>query len=263
MKLSVVTVCLNAENCIALTMESVLNQTVPVYEYILVDGGSIDRTNEIIEEYKEKFLEKGIRFINISEKDNGISDAFNKGIRLSTGELIGIINADDELMPETCGYLNEVYSDSFDIYYGDCIWVDEKKNVQYARKPSVKLKKLFYSFPMIHPSTFVKKSIYENFGCFNVDFRFCMDKEIMTRFYISGCRFRYCPKELTRFKAGGVSDKNLVKVLKESSGHSIRCGKPKVFVYLYNFAVCLRYKLSEKLKRTFVYKLLKKADKIS
>jgi len=192
----------------------------------------------------KKFLEKGIRFINISEKDNGISDAFNKGIRLSTGELIGIINADDELMPETCGYLNEVYSDSFDIYYGDCIWVDEKKNVQYARKPSVKLKKLFYSFPMIHPSTFVKKSIYENFGCFNVDFRFCMDKEIMTRFYISGCRFRYCPKELTRFKAGGVSDKNLVKVLKESSGHSIRCGKPKVFVYLYNFAVYLRYKLS-------------------
>ena len=83
MKLSVVTVCLNAENCIALTMESVLNQTVPVYEYILVDGGSTDRTNEIIEEYKEKFLEKGIRFINISEKDNGISDAFNKGIRLS------------------------------------------------------------------------------------------------------------------------------------------------------------------------------------
>ena len=61
MKLSVVTVCLNAENCIALTMESVLNQTVPVYEYILVDGGSTDRTNEIIEEYKEKFLEKGIK----------------------------------------------------------------------------------------------------------------------------------------------------------------------------------------------------------
>ena len=100
MKLSVVTISFNAEECIARTIQSVLAQTVPVYEYIMSDGASKDRTYEIICSYDAEFERRGIRFLHSSEPDKGISDAFNKGVSRATGDLVAIINADDELMPQ-------------------------------------------------------------------------------------------------------------------------------------------------------------------
>ena len=92
MKLSIITVSFNAENCIKKTIKSVLNQIEPVYEYIIIDGASTDKTYNIICSYGEAFKNKGIKYIHCSEPDKGISDAFNKGIKKATGDLVGIIN---------------------------------------------------------------------------------------------------------------------------------------------------------------------------
>lgn len=165
MKLSIVTVCYNAEQCIDRTIKSVLNQTCPVYEYIIIDGGSKDKTYNRVCSYEKSFAEKGILFKHISERDKGISDAFNKGIKMASGTLIGLINADDELLPETSEILkNECKKIDVDIYYGNCYWVDSERNLEYVSKPKHDLSKLLYNMVLIHPSTFVKKKAYEECG---------------------------------------------------------------------------------------------------
>ena len=100
MKISVITICFNSENVIRKTIESVLKQNVEEVEYHIVDGGSTDKTILIAEEYENAFIEKGWSFFITSEKDEGIYDAMNKGIKRSTGELISIINSGDWFEPE-------------------------------------------------------------------------------------------------------------------------------------------------------------------
>ena len=95
MRISIITVCYNSEKTIERTIQSVLGQTIEDLEYILVDGGSKDGTLDIIKKYENEFIDKGWSYRYLSEKDNGMYDAMNKGIHLSTGDLIGILNSDD------------------------------------------------------------------------------------------------------------------------------------------------------------------------
>lgn len=230
-KISIVTVCYNAEKVIRKTIESVLNQTCPVYEYIIIDGGSDDGTYGIVKSYIKTFSEKGIRFLHLSEKDRGISDAFNKGIKLTSGEWIGLINADDELVLDACHMLqNAICSNDSDIVYGNCIWVDTKLNRQYISKPKGDLSNLLYTMNLIHPSVFVKKEVYEKIRGFNVDYKYCMDMDFLYRAYAVGMKFFYLNKELTYFKSGGVSDNNLLKVVREVKRVSINNGANRLKV---------------------------------
>ena len=110
MLVSIITVAYNSEKCIRKAIESVLNQTYPHIEYTIVDGLSKDNTVAVAKEYEEKFQEKGYTYRIVSEKDNGIYDAMNKGIRMATGELIGMINSDDWYEPiavETAVFISE------------------------------------------------------------------------------------------------------------------------------------------------------------
>ena len=216
MKLSIVTITLNAEDSIETTIKSVLNQSVPVYEYLLIDGGSKDGTNEIILSYKNAIEEKGIRFFHLSEKDRGISDAFNKGIKYASGDFIGIINSADELLPQANELIQEfVDTHDCDIVYGNCLWLDEKNGLRYVRKPEGSLNRLYYDLVLLHPSTFVRKASYDIHGVFNIDYKLCMDKELLLRMYIGGERFAYLDKELTIIRAGGVSDQNVTRTIRE------------------------------------------------
>jgi glycosyltransferase involved in cell wall biosynthesis len=227
MKLSIITISFNAEECIEKTIESVLNQSVPVFEYIMIDGASSDHTYDIIKSYDEKFQNRGIHFIHISEPDKGISDAFNKGVKLAEGDIIGIINADDELLPDANAILQEEWEKvKADVYYGNCWWVDTGRNIEYISRPRQDLSLLLHTMILIHPSTFVAKKAYDECGVFNVDYRYCMDKDLLYRLYKSGKSFKYIDAELTRFKAGGVSDKNLKAVLKEGEKNAIYYGAP-------------------------------------
>ena len=259
MRLSIVTVSFNAEDCIEKTIQSVLKQTIPVYEYIMIDGASKDHTYDIICSYDEEFEKQGIRFIHISEPDKGISDAFNKGIDRVTGDLVGIINADDELLPKTNQILSEVYETYLsDIYHGNCIWVDEKNHREYVSKPkSLDLSKLLYSMILIHPSTFVKKEIYDRFGTFDISYKYCMDKELLYRFYRNGVKFYYLNESLTKFKAGGVSDKNAKLVFKEGSKMALSYGEPKIKVILVEYKKTIKTILVRLLKQSPLYVPLK------
>ena len=259
MKLSIITICFNAEKVIEKTILSVLNQSSPVYEYILIDGASTDKSYEIIKSYEKAFVDKGIRYIHISEKDKGISDAFNKGIERASGDLVGIINADDELLPDTCAKLTDfAKKNPADIYYGDCIWVDEKNKREYVSKPKHDLERLLYYMILIHPSTFVKLDTYRRCGVFNVTYRYCMDKELLYRFYKENKKFVYIEESLTKFKAGGVSDTHAKAVFKEGSRMALENGEPKLKVKLIEYKKLIRDSLVRILKKTPIYSMLKK-----
>lgn len=258
MKLTIVTVCFNAEECIERTILSVLNQTSPVYEYIVIDGASTDATYEKICSYEKAFEEKGIIYKHVSEPDRGISDAFNKGISRATGTLIGLINADDELMPDTCKELQKKYDEEkADIYYGNCIWVDTARRLEYVSKPKHDLRKLLYLMVLIHPSTFVTKKAYEECGVFDISYKLCMDKELLYRMYRAGKRFVYIDQCLTRFKAGGVSDTHAKAVYKEGSRMALAYGEPWIKVKTIEYYKTVRNMMVKKLKNTGLYKKLK------
>ena len=259
MKLSMITICFNGESVIEKTILSVLNQSEPVYEYVLIDGGSTDNSYEIIKSYEAKFLEKGIRYVHLSEKDKGISDAFNKGIKRATGDLIGIINADDEMMPDTCKILSQCTQKyDADVYYGDCYWIDLKNRLEYVSKPkSHDLSKLLYYMILIHPSTFVKKSAYDECGVFDISYRYCMDKELLYRFYKADKKFHYVEEILTKFKAGGVSDTHVKAVFEEESRMALKLGEPWLKVKAIEYKKYYRDSLIRILKKTPLYTILK------
>lgn len=263
MRLSIVTVSFNVEQCIEKTILSVYNQTLPVYEYIIIDGGSTDSTVDIIKTYEAKFVKKGILFQYISEKDRGISDAFDKGILRATGDLVGLLNADDELLPNTCSILSKEYSKvSADIYYGNCIWEENENHLVFVSKPKVtssdKLYKLLYNMVLIHPSTFITRKAYNEFGTYDISYKYCMDQELLFRMYKNKARFRYIDKEFTRFKAGGVSDSFPKKVFAEASRIAIDNGEPLVKVKIIEYLKLLRDFSARKAKKIGIYKWIKK-----
>ena len=259
MKLSMITISYNAEKEIEKTILSVLRQSVPVYEYILVDGKSSDRTNEIIESYRQIFQSKNILFKHISEEDDGISDAFNKGIKIASGELIGLINADDELLVETNAILQKDFDEEYDVFYGNCIWVDEINGIKYIRKASSDISKIRYEMVMIHPSTFIKKDVYEKYGLYDVNYKYCMDEDLLTRLYENGLKFKYIDEKLTIFRAGGVSDAGIKRTLREGLRLALNTEKPEIVkAYYFFIKKTLRYEMSKVLKKMKLYKFVKK-----
>lgn len=125
-KISIVTICKNAENEIIDTLQSVLLQDYSNLEYIIIDGGSTDETNNIINQYYGLLQSKGIKTVYISEPDKGISDAFNKGISISTGDIIGLINAGDTLLEHSLRTISENFDEQLDVLYGNTVFVDKK-----------------------------------------------------------------------------------------------------------------------------------------
>lgn len=251
MRLSIITISFNAEECIERTIKSVLNQTLPIYEYIFVDGGSKDCTNSIIDSYKPQFEAAGIHVQHISEPDRGISDAFNKGIRLATGDLIGIINSDDELMPETNAWLTEANEKKpADIYYGNCVWVDTVNSFEYVSKPRHNLEELKFNMILKHPSTFVKADAYRRVGMFDISYKYCMDKELLYRMYLAGAKFEYLDRELTKFKAGGVSDKRTKDVIREGTRMARGYGEPMLKLKIIEWKKLARHRVASVMKKS-------------
>lgn len=258
MKLSIVTVCYNAEACIDKTIKSILNQTLPIYEYIVIDGASNDATYSHVCSYDSDFKEKGIIFKHISEPDRGISDAFNKGIQMATGDIIGLINADDELTENANEILNEIIENNqADIYYGNCLWIDNDRNMEYIRKPSTKLNKLLYNMVLIHPSTFVKKEAYNKCGLFDITYKLCMDKELLYRMYKSEMKFVYIDEILSKMASGGVSDTNIKAVYKEGSRMALSYGEPFLKAKAIEIKKTIRNRIVTQLKHTLVFRKIK------
>lgn len=174
-KISVVTVCFNSEKTIERTLQSVLGQSYSNYEYIIIDGASADRTMDIVRKYEPLF--KGKMKV-VSESDAGIYDAMNKGIKLASGEIVGIVNSDDYYEPNALEMVAEVYDGyEYSIIYGLLRQIKNGKEVMvYSKNPE------FIEEDMIaHPSCFIGRKIYEDFGLYSMDYRYSADYEFMLR----------------------------------------------------------------------------------
>jgi glycosyltransferase involved in cell wall biosynthesis len=205
-KLSLITVCYNAEKTIKDCLNSVLNNhTFKDFEYIIIDGNSTDRTSEIISNYQDKFTASGIPFTLISEPDRGLYDAMNKGVKYSKGEWIWFINSDDYLQKNSLQYVfTKPEIEGYDIIYGKLLKLSNNVIFEVGeRELSAESKNVTFN----HPSTAVKKECFLSYGFFNEEFKMCADYDFFTRLIHNDAKVLYLNKQLACMREGGISDK--------------------------------------------------------
>lgn len=205
-KISVVTVCFNSAATIRDTLESVQNQTYPNIEHVIIDGGSSDGTMDIIREYEDKLG------AYVSEPDKGLYDAMNKGIRIATGDIIGILNSDDFFeKPDVIAVIAKEFQKEagVDIVFGNVVFVtppDLHKVTRFYNSGHFRSWKLRFGWMPAHPATFVRRSVYEKFGAYRNDLKISADYEMFVRWLYRGkLRYRWVNRVIVRMRAGGVS----------------------------------------------------------
>lgn len=198
MKISIITVCYNSEKTIRDTIESVLSQTYKNYEYIIIDGKSTDKTLDIVNEYKDN-----IRII--SEKDNGLYDAMNKGIKMATGDIVGIINSDDVLYDENVFQtIIDNYNEDTEILYGDVKYYDEDFNKVIRDYKSGN--KINNAWCPAHPTMYIRKEVFDKIGVYNTNYRITSDYDFIVRCNVNNIKYKYVKKYLVKMRYGGVSN---------------------------------------------------------
>lgn len=203
--ISVITITYNSEKTLEDTIKSVVSQDYDNLEYIIIDGGSKDHTLDIVNKYRDKIA------VVVSEPDKGISDAFNKGIQRASGEIIGIINSDDFLMPYALKTIAENYDPSVDVYSGNVLFWNEDTGDEYSSIPEIKFDKLKLQYGVAHPARFIKKSAYDKYGMYGINFRYNMDIDLLCRFYKKGAKFIHINKDLAKFRMGGTTADSIYK----------------------------------------------------
>ena len=209
MKISIITVCYNADRTIREAIESVLSQSYKDIEYIIIDGNSTDNTLNIINEYKDRIT------VIVSEPDKGIYDAMNKGIKKATGEVIGILNSDD--IYQDTEVLKDVMSiflrSSVDILYGDLVYVRSNETDIIVRKlKSDPYYKNFFENGIVppHPALFIKSNVYKQAGYFDLQYKLAADYEFMLRIFKKNTfESIYLNRLMVKMRLGGATNKNL------------------------------------------------------
>lgn len=204
LKISIITVCYNAEKTIESAINSVLLQNYNDIEYIIVDGDSTDSTMSIVSKYRDQID------IVLSEKDNGIYDAINKGIGLASGEIIGLLNSDDELFDNSIiSQIVSVFNNypNLDSIIGDIIFQNDKNETirKYTSK-NWSINMFSWGFMPPHPSFYCKKEIFYKYGFYNTNFKIAADFDLLVRFLkINNVSFYNMRSTIVKMKLGGVS----------------------------------------------------------
>jgi len=210
LKVSIITVCYNSARTIEQTIQSVVNQSYKNVEYIIIDGGSTDGTLNLIRKYAGKIA------YWVSEPDNGIFDAMNKGIRAATGDVIGIINSDDwyglDTVRDAVNYFME--HEEAQVVHGNTQFVNRDGEFCYLKRGDVEPKEIMYHMPS-HPAFFVKKQIYSQYGCFDCQYKIAADYDFLMRLYHHKIMFHYMPGILAYFRIGGTNSRNPRQTLLE------------------------------------------------
>jgi len=212
-KISIITATYNNKKTIAQCIESVVNQTYSNIEHIIIDGQSTDNTLTIAKNYSEKISRI------ISEADQGMYYALNKGIKIASGDIIAFLHADDfyvnnEVIEDVISQFEKLNTDSV---YGDLQYV--KKNntnlvIRNWKAGDFNFKKLKFGWMPPHPSFFVKKEIYNKYGLFNTDFKIAADYDLMIRFLGKHkISISYLPKVIVKMRWGGKSNKNIKNII--------------------------------------------------
>ena len=213
MKISIITVVHNNKDTIQDAMISVLSQDHDDIEYIIVDGASTDGTVEVIKKAVKRYPERNIKFI--SEKDDGIYDAMNKGIALATGDIIGILNSDDFYVNRDVisTVVNEFITKKVDSIFADLVYVradDLDKIVRYYSSANFHPGKMAYGWMPAHPTFFVKRQVYEQYGLYKTGYQIAADYELIVRLLVKNkVSYSYIPKVLVKMRTGGASTRNL------------------------------------------------------
>ena len=238
MKISLITACYNSAETIGTAIESVLSQKGVDVEYIVVDGGSKDGTVDIIKEYADKTLNSQLLTPNftfrwLSESDKGMYDAINKGIKIATGDIVGILNADDVLATDdTLARIAAAFqpskqtthhsptpslldSSTIDCVYADIRFVREGESVEALRKAksvrycsAAKWRPWMFRFAVMvpHPSFYVRRECFERLGGYSLDYRICADFELELRYlYLAKLKAVYLPECVVVMRMGGMS----------------------------------------------------------
>ena len=211
---SVVTVVYNNADTIGDTIRAVLDQTHPNIEYVIIDGGSDDGTQEIVEGFGDK-----IDYF-VSEPDEGIYDAMNKGIRAATGDVVHILNSDDFYADSTVveRMMNVFEQRDVDCVHGDVAyvdWDDTDRVIRYWRAGDFTPRKFRWGWMPPHQSFFVRRELYEKYGVFDQDLDISADYELILRFlYHHDVKSAYVPALVTKARVGGHSNESLMQRLK-------------------------------------------------
>ena len=220
MRVTLITATYNSGASIKTCLDSVVSQDYDVFEYLIIDGKSSDETLSIVEDFQQKYP-----FIKlISEKDEGIYDALNKGVLLATGDVIGFVHSDDLLASKTV--ISEIVAtlknEKLDGVYGDLEYVrkeDTSKVVRFWKSRSFNSKLLSMGWMPAHPTLFLKKEVYEKHGFFNLSYKISADYDFMLRILKDdSLKFGYLPKVITKMRVGGASNgsiKNIINKTKE------------------------------------------------
>jgi glycosyltransferase involved in cell wall biosynthesis len=240
---SLITVSYNSEETIKDTIESILNQTYENVEYIIIDGLSQDNTVSIAKNYKNRFIERGYKYKIISEKDKGLYDAMNKGIKMAGGKIIGILNSDDFYINEFVieKVVTKIVSERADCLYADLLYVDEMDTNKVVRKWKAKKGDFRLGWNPPHPTTFITKSTYEKFGLYKVEYKISSDYDILYKIIHKGkSRVVYLAEYIVKMRSGGrstsglksniIASKEIYTTLKENNQ---KCKLPIVFLRLF------------------------------
>ena len=217
-KISLITVTRNCKSTIVDSLNSIFDQDYPNLETIWIDGCSTDGTLAILQQYHKKYASG----ILISESDSGLYDAINKGLNLATGDIIGILHADDTFFDKSI--LNKISyaftSRQCNVVYGDLIYV--KKNnmniiVRNWKSSNFSKRKLSYGWMPPHPTIYINRSIFERIGFFNTSYRISSDYDYIVRLFSDpNLKYVYIPQTLIRMRLGGASNKSVSNILIKS-----------------------------------------------
>lgn len=215
-KFSIITVCYNSEATLEQTIKSVIEQTYPFVEYIVVDGASTDSSPNIIKSYQSKIG------LVISEPDRGIYDAMNKGIKSASGDIVGFLNSDDLYAHQNVLAIvaKQFENQTVDACYGDLIYFSENnpRNIRrYWQSQPFQTGLFAKGFMPPHPTFFARREAYLKWGDFDLSYPIANDVELMLRFLEKHkCRTAYIPEVLVNMRLGGVSNRSLKNIVRQN-----------------------------------------------
>ena len=210
--ISIITATFNSAKTLKDTIQSVLRQTNKDFEYLIIDGGSTDETIDIVKSYESEFSG---RLKWVSEKDQGIYDAMNKGIKMASGDVVGILNSDDYFTSDDILQTvdNAFKSHEIDAIYGDIHFIRDgnpQKCVRYYSSRMFRPFWLRFGFMPAHPSFYCKREIFDKAGLYSLDYKIGADYEMMVRlFKRHKIKSLYANKDFVTMRTGGASNNNV------------------------------------------------------
>ena len=221
------------------------NQTYNNIEHIIIDGASKDNTLEIIKNVPSRIVKI------VSEPDKGIYDAMNKGIKLATGDVIGILNSDDFFTSDNViqSVVDTFHNNNIDALYGDVHFVDPddlNKCVRYYSSAVFKPTLFRFGFMPAHPSFYMKRECYEKFGLFALDYKIASDYDLLIRYlYKEKIKYKYLKKDFVTMRTGGISTENFYSRVTLNKEIVKACRKYGIYTNMFMLSLKYLYKIFE------------------